>query len=158
MAQARGLPSEGMLTMEGPSWPGTQTLMAVEPPPSRLTAQTQPWGEHLLRQIQLAQSAGVAAPAAVHSVQDQGAVLPHAQGGAGVAALFHIGPGSGVSDLSVPDHHIAHAAGPLGVLEGGGGAVGAEGDPVAHLEALEYGLQAAGVGGSQYVLVLANDH
>ena len=43
MAQARGLPSEGMLTMEGPSWPGTQTLMAVEPPPSRLTAQTQPW-------------------------------------------------------------------------------------------------------------------
>ena len=115
-------------------------------------------GEHLLRQIQLAQSAGVAAPAAVHSVQDQGAVLPHAQGGAGVAALFHIGPGSGVSDLSVPDHHIAHAAGPLGVLEGGGGAVGVEGDPVAHLEALEYGLQAAGVGGSQYVLVLANDH
>ena len=48
--------------------------------------------DHLLRQILLGQAGGVAGLAAIHGVDQQSAVLLHAQGGPGLTAVLGIGP------------------------------------------------------------------
>src|SRR5699024_6484556 len=82
-------------------------------------------GQKLVGQIQLGQAGGVVRLPPVHRVEDKGAVLPETQGGAGLAPVPAVGPGGAVGDGAVPDHDVAHPAGPLGpgqvlVLAGGG--------------------------------------
>ena len=93
---------------------------------------------------------------AVHRVEHQGAVVLDTQGGARLAAVLGIGPAGGVGDGAVAHHDIPHAAGPLGLGQGGVGAAGGQGDGVAHLKGGKGVPPVGGVGSGKDVLVRSN--